>query len=30
MVVKALEILQPSDYHEALYLLTSFAVERNY
>ena len=28
--VKALEILQPSVYHEALYSLTRFAVERNY
>jgi octaprenyl-diphosphate synthase len=28
--VHALEILQPSVYHEALYALTRFAVERNY
>lgn len=28
--VMALEILQPSVYHEALYSLTRFAVERNY
>jgi len=28
--LKALEILQPSVYHEALYSLTRFAVERNY
>ena len=28
--LKALEILQPSVYHEALYSLTRFAVERHY